>query len=151
MLEQITSRIKSLFEKNRVVFWYDQSGENREVFDSIEIDEVQKVEIRNNEFALKYRILRLESDSMFLLYKAGPKPKVSENWLLDLELASAVFKADETAMWLDELGLPSKFDDVISQHKNFFKSQSRISKLKEKIDSDMTADQIRFQNVSSMH
>ena len=145
MLEQITERIKSLFERFRVVFWYDKTGENREIFDNIKIEGVQKVEIKNNEFALKYRILRLESDLMFLLYKAGPKPDVNENWLLDVELASAVFKADEIAMWLDELGLPTKLNNTISQHKNFFKSQSRVAKLKEQINSNMTADEIKFQ------
>jgi hypothetical protein len=72
---------------------------------------VTKLEIANNEFGLKYRILRQEPGAKFLLFKDGPEPPMPENWLLDVQLASAVFKADQAAIWLAELGLPLQFED----------------------------------------
>jgi hypothetical protein len=52
-------------------------------------------------------ILRLEPEERFLLFRDGPEPPMAENWLLDVQLATAVFKADQAAIWLAELGLPA--------------------------------------------
>ena len=69
MPNKIETSLSKLFENHRVVFWYDSKKELRDDFNSINIDGVNKEEINNNEFGLKYQILREKSEEKFLLYK----------------------------------------------------------------------------------
>ena len=84
------------FENNRVVFWYDKDGQFSEDFQNIELDDVKKLAIGENEFVIKYQILRKEPNQKFLLYKNGEKPDNKENWLLDILLANDEF---QTEVW----------------------------------------------------
>jgi ATP-dependent Lon protease len=86
--------------------------------------------LENNEFGVKHRILRQEPTRKFLLYHAGPPPADLDNWLLDVQLAHAVFRADQTALWLSELGLGQEFAEVVAPHAEFFHSARRRETLK---------------------
>ena len=110
MSERIAATLARLFDEKRIVFWYDAAREMRADYDSVDVPEVVKLDIANNQFGLKFRILRQEKDKKFLLYHAGPRPAEAENWLLDVYLASAELRADQTAMLLAELGLDQKLD-----------------------------------------
>lgn len=144
MSDRISTTLARLFEDHRVVFWYDPDYEMRDDFDGIEIKGVTKAEIKNNEFALKYRILRKESSSKFLLFKAGPQPSMQDNWLLDLELATSVFKADQAAIWLSELGWPMKFEDLVRDHLEFYRSKARVDTLKHLVQPSDTQKMVRL-------
>ena len=130
MTDRITSTLNRLFEEHRIVFWYDPDGEMRGDYDAVEIRGVIKTEINNNEFGLKHRILRKEPSSKFLIFKDGPEPEMKDNWLLDLQLATAVFKADQAAIWLSELGLPMRFENIVRDHTEFYRSKVRVDDLK---------------------
>jgi len=108
MSDRIAASLRLLFEEHRLVFWYDADRDMRAEFDAVDLPGVTKLEMANNEFGLKYRILRQEPKGRYLLFKDGPEPEMTDNWLLDLQLASAVFKADQAAIWLAELGLPRR-------------------------------------------
>ncbi|SDY30033.1 hypothetical protein SAMN05444340_105214 [Citreimonas salinaria] len=43
---------------------------------------------------------------------------------MDLQLATAVFKADQAAIWPAELGLPPQFEDVVRDHIEFYRSKA---------------------------
>lgn len=130
MSDRIAASLRQLFEENRIVFWYDADRDMRTEFDAVDLPGVTKLEIANNEFGLKYRILRQEPKGRFLLFKDGPEPEMTDNWLLDLQLASAVFKADQAAIWLAELGLPLQFENVVRGHIEFFRAKARVEALK---------------------
>jgi hypothetical protein len=87
MSERITQALVKLFKKHRIVFWYDEEESLRGDFESINLPEVEKVEIANNEFGLKYRLLREQPTRKFLVFKSGPQPEDRDNWLLDVQLA----------------------------------------------------------------
>lgn len=145
MKEQLKEALQRLFNKHRIVFWYDDKQELRDDFDAVELDGVEKVEICNNEFQLKYMLLREKPEQRFLLYKAGPEPKPeTENWLLDVQLAEGEFRADQTALWLSDLGLSLDFTEIAQQHSEFFKATKRIEDLKKLDLSSNTASQIRL-------
>lgn len=129
MTERIRAGLERLFEEHRIVFWYDAARDMREEFDAVELAGVEKVEIANNEFGLKYRMLRQEPKQKFLIFKDGPEPEMADNWLLDVQLATAVFKADQAAIWLSELGLPVQFETVVRDHMEFYRSAGRIEAL----------------------
>ena len=130
MSDRIAASLLQLFEEQRIVFWYDTDRDMRAEFNAVDLPGVTKLEIANNEFGLKYRILRQEPKGRFLLFKDGPEPEMVDNWLLDLQLASAVFKADQAAIWLAELGLPLQFENLVRGHIEFFRAKTRVEALK---------------------
>jgi len=125
MSSKIFQTLTRMFEQNRIIFWYDERRELRAEFEALELPGIEKLEIDNNEFALKYRILRQEPERKFLLYRHGPAPGDLQNWLLDVELAHAVFYADQVAIWLNELELGSEYGELVREHLPFFKAARR--------------------------
>ncbi|MBN9530325.1 MAG: BREX-1 system phosphatase PglZ type A [Alphaproteobacteria bacterium] len=144
MLDRITKGLEAQFDKHRVVFWYDPTREFREAFEGLALDGVEKIEVANTEFAVKHRILREAPKQRFLLYREGSRPADIDNWLLDVELASGVFKTDQVAIWLSDLGLPLKFEDLVREHQEFFRSSRRLEKLKTVIRGDDTRPAMRL-------
>jgi uncharacterized protein (TIGR02687 family) len=144
MTDRLTASLTRLFDAHRIIFWYDTARDMRGAYEAVDLEGVEKVEIANNEFGLKYRMLRQEPKQKFLLYKEGPEPEEADNWLLDLQLATAVFKADQSAIWLAELGLPTQFEDVVRNHTEFYRSKGRIEHLKRLLTpSDTKTDVLR--------
>ena len=144
MIDRITASLKRHFEEHRIVFWYDAAHDMRGEFDDVELADVTKVEIANNQFGLKYRMLRQEPKTKFLVYHEGPEPANVANWLLDLQLATAVFKSDQAGFWLEELGLPQQFDNVVRDHMEFYRSKARVAELKRLLHSADTQIQVRL-------
>ena len=130
MSDRIEAGLKRLFDEHRIVFWYDAARDMRAEYEAVDLAGVEKVEIANNEFGLKYRMLRQEPTQKFLVFNDGPAPEMADNWLLDLHFACGVFKADQAAIWLAELGLPMQFEDVVRDHLEFYRSKGRIEALK---------------------
>lgn len=127
---KIIENLKKLFEKHRIIFWYDDKKELREDFEELILDNVEKVEINNNEYAIKYKILRENPDQKFLLYFEGPKPKKQKDWLLDVLLSNKEFKVDQNSIMISELNLDSSYIRLIENHKVFFNSKKRVEDLK---------------------
>lgn len=128
-MKNIENALKILFDKHRIVFWYDEHQEMTETFEALDLPRLEKIKLENNSFGIKYRILREEPDKQFLIYSPAAEPDPKENWLLDLQLANTVFKTDKVAMWLSEMGLPTSFRPMIESHELFFKSIARRADL----------------------
>jgi uncharacterized protein (TIGR02687 family) len=141
---RIAQALSRLFERHRIVFWHDTKRELREEFDSMQLAGVEKVELVNNEFGVKYHILREKPEQKFLLYREGSQPEMLDNWLLDVELAYGEFRADQSSIWLSELELGSDFQDVVKDHAEFYKSAKRIENLKKLLKADDTPGMIRL-------
>jgi uncharacterized protein (TIGR02687 family) len=144
MSDRIAASLKRLFEDHRIVFWYDADRDMRAEYEAADLPGVTKLTIANNEFGLKLRMLRQEPEGKFLLFKDGPEPPMADNWLLDVQLATVVFKADQAAIWLAELGLPLQFEDVVRRHIEFFRSKSRVEVLKRLMQPTDTQTQMRL-------
>ncbi|MBL8596417.1 MAG: BREX-1 system phosphatase PglZ type A [Devosia sp.] len=144
MSERISSSLRRLFDQHRIVFWYDADRDLRHEFDDADVPGVTKVEVANNEFGLKYRMLRQEAGSKFLVYHHGPKPVDQTNWLLDILLSTTEFHADQATLWLTDLGLPLKFEPVVRDHMEFYRAKVRVEALKAKMSEADTATQLRL-------
>ncbi|WOA31649.1 BREX-1 system phosphatase PglZ type A [Alloalcanivorax xenomutans] len=144
MSSQIQTALTRLFDKHRIIFWYDTKQELRSDFEAVSIPDVVKVEIANNEYGLKYRILRESPEQKFLLYKEGPQPEDLDNWLLDVQLAHGEFRTDQVAIWLSELELGLEFAEVAQAHAEFFQAIKRKDALKKLLKPDDTAGQLRL-------
>ena len=69
-ITKVEQTLASLFRKHRIIFWYDDNGEMLESYEATNIPEIIKIEIDNNEFSLKHRVIKLEPYQKFLLYSA---------------------------------------------------------------------------------
>ncbi|MGY2236094.1 BREX-1 system phosphatase PglZ type A [Pseudomonas gingeri] len=136
---KITQALSNLFDKQRIVFWYDTRLEFRDDFETLELPDVEKIELANNEFGVKHRLLREQPEQKFLLYREGAEPPHLHNWLLDVQLASGnCFRTDQVALWLAELELGPDCYPLLEAHVTFFESAKRreaLGKLLEPGDS----------------
>jgi uncharacterized protein (TIGR02687 family) len=144
MSSRIAQALTKLFERHRIVFWYDAKQELRDDFEALQLPGVEKLELTNNEYGIKYRILREQPEQKFLLYREGPQPADLDNWLLDVQLAHGEFRTDQVAIWLSELELGLEFTDVVQAHAEFFRAIRRKDALKKLLKADDTAGQIRL-------
>jgi uncharacterized protein (TIGR02687 family) len=142
--QQIKQALTKLFERHRIVFWYDTEKELRSDFERLELENIEKIEIKNNEFGLKYRILKEQPQQKFLLYHEGKEPEYLDNWLLDVELAQGKFSSDQVSLWLNELELSPEFADVLAPHREFFLSNKRRESLKQLLQPHDTKTNIRL-------
>ena len=69
MTDRIKAGLERLFIDHRIVFWYDAARDMRAEYEAVDLPNVEKVEIANNEFGLKYRMLRQEPAQRFLVFK----------------------------------------------------------------------------------
>lgn len=144
MNDRIAQALTKLFDRHRIVFWYDAKQELRDDFEALQLPGVEKLELTNNEYGIKYRLLRDQPEQKFLLYREGPQPADLDNWLLDVQLAHGEFRTDQVAIWLSELELGLEFTDVVQAHTEFFQAIKRKDSLKKLLTADDTAGQIRL-------
>ncbi|MEZ4731598.1 MAG: BREX-1 system phosphatase PglZ type A [Caldilineaceae bacterium] len=144
MKNRIAQALHKLFERHRIVFWYDARQELYLDFLALQLDGVEKLELTNNAFGLKYRLLREQPEQRFLLYHAGPQPPDLDNWLLDVQLAQGEFRTDQVALWLAELELGQEFAPVVQGHIEFYGAAKRRETLKRLLKPDDTIGVIRL-------
>ena len=144
MENRIAQALTKLFDRHRIVFWYDAKQELRDDFEALQLPGVEKLELINNEYGIKYKLLREQPEQKFLLYREGPQPADLDNWLLDVQLAHGEFRTDQVAIWLSELELGLEFTDVVQVHAEFFQAIKRKDALKKLLKADDTAGQIRL-------
>jgi len=144
MSDRIPQALTKLFERHRIVFWYDAKQELRDDYEGLDLEGIEKIELQNNEYCIKHQILREQPNQKFLLYRYGPQPEELNNWLLDVQLAHGEFRTDQVAIWLSELELGLEFAEVVQQHIEFFQAVKRKDALKKLLKDDDTAGQIRL-------
>lgn len=142
--DRIQAALSAVFEKHRIVFWNDTKSELRDEYEALALEGVEKIELNNNEYGVKYRVLREAPEQRFLLYREGPVPEDVDNWLLDVALAHGEFRTDQTAIWLSELELGYEFSNITQQHPEFFAAASRRQALKHLLTNEDTHSQIRL-------
>ena len=136
-MKRIHESLKRVFERNRLVFWYDATGEWADAFEAFDDPAVVRLRVAGNEFGTKVRIVREPgSDARFLIYVPTAKPDDAQNWLLDLLLQGHEFRADRASLVLEDLGLPYDFRDLVKEHAAFFSSTRRVQTLGELVSKD---------------
>jgi len=139
-MSKIIDSLSHLFEKHRIIIWYDGDRKFTDEFNELEIPGIIKITIDKNEFALKYQMLILQPADKFLLFAPINKPENEDNWLLDVELANHVFHTNQEAMYLQELNLQPNLRSWVSRYVDFFNSKERLGKLKGYIELGDTED-----------
>ncbi|WP_020534914.1 BREX-1 system phosphatase PglZ type A [Lewinella cohaerens] len=144
-MNRIEASLNILFQTHRVIFWYDKEEKMRPEYEQISLEGIEKLEVSNNEFAVKARVLQsTQPDDRLLLYFPQSEPPMEQNWLLDLQLAHKVFHTDQEALYLQDLGLDYLFKELVQQHLEFFESKERRAQLRELLAEGDQEPDLRF-------
>jgi uncharacterized protein (TIGR02687 family) len=143
-MNRIETALRKLFERHRIVFWYDAQQDSQAEFEALSLEGVSKIQLANNEYGVKHRILRLEPTQSFLLYHCGPEPAELDNWLLDVQLAQGEFRTDQVGRWLADLELGIGFAPLVRAHSVFFEASKRLNILKSLLKPQDTEGQIQL-------
>lgn len=145
---KVQAALEKLFQQHRLVFWYDEQGEMQALFEHLQIPDVEKIVIDNNEFSLKYHILLEQPRQRFLLYQPQAKPQDNENWLLDLLMANYEFHTEASSLYLQDLELPQEFKTLIQEHEAFFAQPKHSNALKALLEAEDRESKIRLKMLS---
>lgn len=145
----IQGYLERQFDRQRIVMWHDPVGEFDSVVDELTLDGVTVERVANDEFAVKYRLLRGEPKAKFLVYRSGPLPGDVENWLLDLQLAYGVFTADKNSLVAQEIGVENQYlQSVVAEHPGFFRSERRSAAFRDSIGETDLPDVLRAKMIA---
>jgi len=140
-VETIKNALHRIYEDKdkQIVIWYDEDGSFEAYYDDVVFDDVEKIKFNNNSFWIKYRIYYEAPKNKYLIYIPHAKPSNRENWLLDISLSYYEFKADESSMIIQELGLDLRLKNLIDKYIKFFrntKNKTAFAALVEKHDDE---------------
>ncbi|MEL0625437.1 BREX-1 system phosphatase PglZ type A [Salinibacterium amurskyense] len=121
-----------------IIFWHDSAGEHEHRVDDLGTQlAVNVIRVAGDEFAVKHRLLVDERTLPFIVYRTGEIPTGIGNWLLDLELAYGVFRADQASLIGEDLGVSDAIArPVVESHPAFFKTADRRERLKKRLNPD---------------
>jgi uncharacterized protein (TIGR02687 family) len=144
-MKRIHDSLQHVFQRNRIVFWYDSTGEWADAFDSFEGHSITKLKVAGTEFGTKVRVVREPNrEARFLIYIGASRPYDPDNWLLDLLLQGYEYKADKASLALHEAGLRQEFLSLAEEHAEFFRSEKRTLALKARVVAEDQAREIRL-------
>ena len=115
------------FYSRRIIFWYDEDREFEDKISEIELVDAKVVAMTGtNSFEIKKLLSHDDKSSNYLLYCPINYPDL-ENWLLPIQLYSEEFRADLTAIWMDEMGIPSTvaLRSQVKKYSKFLNARSR--------------------------
>jgi uncharacterized protein (TIGR02687 family) len=144
-MKRIHDSLQRVFQRHRLVFWYDPTGEWAETYQAYPDETVSKLTVSGNEFGAKVRVIRdPKPEARFLIYVPTVRPADADNWLLDLLLQGYEYKADRASLALQEVGLPHEFIHLAEDHAPYFTSGKRVQALKELIGKEDQSREIRL-------
>jgi len=144
-MKRIHDSLQQVFQRHRLVFWYDATGEWTETFQGYPDASVTKLAVAGNEFATKVRVVRDPNpEARFLIYIPKVRPADADNWLLDLLLQGYEYKADKASLALQDVGLPHDFLHLAEDHAPYFSNGKRVQALKELVGRDDQSADIRL-------
>ena len=131
------------FFKRRIVIWFDEEKEFEEQIDELVLQNAMLIKLTGtNNFQIKKLISMDEPHRNLLIYNPLTIEKLEDNWLLDVEMYSEEFRADLTAIWMDEMGIPSSvaLRNQVKKYSKFLKAKTRrddVVKLSDSLDTAM--------------
>jgi len=127
-LMKLFNKDKYVFEKRQIVFWYDEKEDFKDEIDSLKLENIKIHKLNNNFFYTKYLLEKEDTTSNYLIYSNKAKPRLEEDWFLDIGLYSSDFSADRGSVILNDLWITDiLLKDLIEKHIKFFSSKKRVT------------------------
>ncbi len=114
--------------KRRIIFWHDEEREFEDEIDSLYIPDVKIIHLTgNNTFKAKKTLSEDDTLSDYLVYSPLSYEKDDDNWLINVELYSEEFRADQISIWIDEMNMPDNLvvRKLVKDYRKFFNSRDR--------------------------
>lgn len=128
--------LTNLFQKNRIVFWYDDGEQFKDELSTLDISDIELIHLNpDNQIKVKYRILKEEPEKKYLVYAPYAEPEDHDNWLLGVQIGNGQFRTEQSAIILDELDIDHNCLPIIRQYVKFFQSAVRMAKIKKILSS----------------
>ena len=108
-MKRIHDSLQRVFQRNRLVFWYDSTGEWGETFEPSRIEGCEAQGCAKRVRHKGARRSRPGSRRKVSALRSTARPADADNWLLDLLLQGYEYKADKASLALQEVGLPHEF------------------------------------------
>ncbi|MFC6225641.1 BREX-1 system phosphatase PglZ type A [Hymenobacter artigasi] len=144
-MSNLEETLVRLFERYRILFWYDADGVLAERYKDVKLPGVEKIEVDGTPFRVKCRVLHEEPMQQFLLYFRHARPEPAQDWLLDIYLAHYEFRTDKISIFIQETpGLTEEYRAVVNDHSEFFNSQERRQAISKRLVPDDTPEKVRF-------
>lgn len=119
MLEKIEKYFRQ-FPELRVLFFFDEQGENRAEVESLELKGIQKLYWHNNSFYLKTRLYGELREQKVLLYLPMAAPRTEEALhsfsLLGLLIANKELSLDDVGEFMDNFQLKRNHKSLVSKY-----------------------------------
>ncbi|SDC56483.1 BREX-1 system phosphatase PglZ type A [Geotoga petraea] len=132
--ESIIKNIKDYFKPGPVrtiVLWIDEEKDFEDIFDEIEIDNVEKIYLnKNNRLGSKFQIFYQNKDKDYIVYTDFDVE--DDDFVADIKIHSKIFRADKISLILKNLKIDFGSGDIYSfirKNRQFF-GNKRIEKLK---------------------
>lgn len=135
------------FYKRRIVFWHDEDREFEKMLENVQLDGVKLAVLTGkNTFAVKKLLCADDCLSDYLVYDPRSFDREEDNWLLNVQLYSEEFRADQISIWMDELELPSSplLRSQVKRYRSFFQAKERRDAIKRLKSSITTAPQMHL-------
>lgn len=144
-VKRLHDTLTQVFQRQRLVFWYDPERQWFEAFDSFKGEGIKKIKVEGTEFGTKVVIHRdPDPHACYLLYFPSARPNDTDNWLLDLLLQGHEYKADRASLALQEVGLSYDFQPVVTEHVGFYKETKRVEAFRALLTSEDDAASLRL-------
>lgn len=120
------------FYKRHIIFWHDEDGEFQDRLDEVTLDNAKLVALTGtNNFTVKKLLTVDDATNNYLVYCPISYEKQEDNWLLDIELYSEIFRADLISLWMDELGIPQipAMRKQMKEYRKYFNAKARRDKI----------------------
>lgn len=144
-VKRLHDTLLQVFQRQRLVFWYDPENQWFEAFDSFHGEGIKKIKVDGTEFGTKVTIHRdPDPHACYLLYFPSARPNDAENWLLDLLLQGHEYKADRASLALQEVGLSYDFRPVVIEHVGFYKGEKRLDAFRALLTPEEDATSLRL-------
>ncbi|MDP2405085.1 MAG: BREX-1 system phosphatase PglZ type A [Hydrogenophaga sp.] len=129
--QRLIESLTSLFNTNPVVFWHDVDAEFSSVVDSLQLDGVRLVRLKDTP-ALQVKLdIERHPGQRWLVYSTAPEPDPTKDWLLDVRLRAKSFRADSVSILLEDLGLTTQsLRHHLKDRAKFLRAKDRVDRLK---------------------
>ena len=141
------------FYKRRIVVWYDEEQEFAEQISDIEISGAKIITLTGtNNFQVKKQIAVDEPTENFLIYNPLTNEDPEDDWLIDLEMYSEEFRADLTAIWMDEMGIPQTvaLRAQVKRYSKYLNAKSRREDVVKRMDNIDSAPKLQLAIMASL-
>ena len=146
IVDKLVERFPIGDSERKLVFWYETNPERdlEPIREALRPLGVEVWELTgDNHFTTKYQLEVAAPQQSFLVYARFPEPDRRKNWLLDIQMYSEKFEADDIALLMQRFHVEHlAVRDFFQKHRRFFNSSDRVKKLEAILPPEPSQEQL---------